>query len=93
MKLIPVHELIEGKRIILVDDSILCADKNDGMVFKVLTTDLRVSRFIDHQEVSTGSIVAVSFTDPVNVEEGNVVSGAVSMAKGAIYDGEVAFPE
>ena len=82
-----------GDGYILVDDSILCANEDDGMVFKVLTTDLRVSRFIDHQEVSTGSIVAVTFTEPVNVEDGNVVSGAVSMTKGAIYDGEVAFPE
>lgn len=82
-----------GDGYILVDDSILCADEDDGMVFKVLTTDLRVSRFIDHQEVSTGSIVAVTFTEPVNVEDGNVVSGAVSMAKGAIYDGDVVFPE
>ena len=82
-----------GDGYILVDDSILCADEDDGMVFKVLTTDLRVSRVIDHREVSTGSIVAVTFTEPVNVEDGNVVSGAVSMAKGAIYDGEVAFPE
>ena len=82
-----------GDGYILVDDSILCADEDDGMVFEVLTTDLRVSRFIDHQAVSTGSIVAVTFTEPVNIEDGNVVSGAVSMAKGAIYDGEVAFPE
>lgn len=82
-----------GDGYILVDDSILCADENDGMVFKVLTSDLRVSRFIDYQEVSTGSIVAITFTKPVNVEDGNVVSGAISMAKGALYDGEVAFPE
>jgi len=82
-----------GDGYILVDDSILCADEDDGMVFKVLTTDLRVSRVIDHQEVSTGSIVAVTFTEPVNVEDGNVVSGAVSMAKGSIYDGDVAVPE
>ena len=82
-----------GDGYILVDDSILCANEDDGMVFKVLTTDLRVSRFIDHQEVSSGSIVAVTFTKPVNVEDGNVVSGAISMAKGALYDGEVAFSE
>lgn len=82
-----------GDGYILVDDSILCADEDDGMVFKVLTTDLRVSRFIDYREVSTGSIVVITFTEPVNVEDGNVVSGAVSMAKGSLYDGDVAVPE
>lgn len=82
-----------GDGYILVDDSILCVDENDGMVFKVLTNDLRISRHIDFQKISTGSIVAISFTEPVNVEEGNVVSGAISMARGSIYDGELAFPE
>jgi len=82
-----------GDGYILVDDSILCADKNDGMVFKVLTSDLRISRCIDYQKIETGSIVAVSFTEPVNVEAGNVVSGAVSMAQGYLYDGDVAIPE
>lgn len=82
-----------GDGYILVDDSILCTDEDDGMVFEVLTTDLRVSRFIDYREVSTGSIVVITFTEPVNIEEGNVVSGAVSMAKGSLYDGGVAIPE
>lgn len=82
-----------GDGYILVDDSILCVDENDGMVFKVLTSDLRVSRCIDFQKISTGSIVAIRFTEPVNVEDGNVVSGAISIARGAIYDGKVAIPE
>lgn len=82
-----------GDGYILVDDSILCADDDDGMVFKVLTTDLRVSRFIDYREVNTGSIVVITFTEPVNVEDGNVVSGAVSMTKGILYDDTVAVPE
>lgn len=82
-----------GEGYILVDDSILCVDENDGMVFKVLTSDLRISRCIDYQNISTGSIVVISFSEPLSVDEGNVVSGAISMAKGAIYDGEVAVPE
>ena len=82
-----------GDGYILVDDSILCVDESEGMVFKVLTNDLRISRCIDFQKISTGSIVAISFTEPVNVEEGNVVSGAISMVRGSIYDGELAIPE
>lgn len=82
-----------GDGYILVDDSILCADEDDGMVFKVLTSDLRISRCIDYQKIGTGSIVVVSFTDPVNVEDGNIVTGAVSMAKGYLSDDGVAVPE
>ena len=89
-----VGTLIEiGDGYILVDDSILCVDENNGMVFKVLTSDLRISRHIDFQKISTGTIVAINFTEPVNVEEGNVVSGAISMARRSIYDGEVVIPE
>ena len=67
--------------------------ESEGMVFKVITNDLRISRCIDFQKISTGSIVAISFTEPVNVEEGNVVSGAISMVRGSIYDGELAITE
>lgn len=82
-----------GDGYILVDDTILCADENEGMVFKVLTSDLRVSRHIDYQKIGTGSIVVINFTEPVDVEAGNIVSGAVSMTKASLYDGEVVIPE
>lgn len=82
-----------GDGYILVDDSVLCVDESDGMVFKVLTSDLRISRCIDYQKISTGSIVAISFTEPVDVEAGNIVSSAISMTRGFVYDGGIAIPE
>jgi len=86
--------LIEiGDEYILVDDSILCADEKDGMVFKVLTSDLRISRCIDYQKIEVGSIVVISFTGPIDVEAENVVTGAVSMVKGYLYEDGVAVPE
>lgn len=82
-----------GDGYILVDDSILCVDEKDGMVFQVLTSDLRISRCLDYEKISTGAIVVVNFTEPVNVEAGNVVSGAISMDQGFLHDGSVAVPE
>lgn len=82
-----------GDGYILVDDSILCADEEDGMVFKVLTTDLRVSRCIDYQKIGVGSIVVVRFTEPIHMEAGNVVAGAVSMDKGYLFDDSISIPE
>lgn len=82
-----------GDGYILVDDSVLCVDESDGMVFKVLTSDLRIRRHIDYQKISTGSIVVIWFTELVNVEAGNIVSGAISMAKGTVYEDEVIVTE
>lgn len=82
-----------GDGYVLVDDSILCADQRDGMVFKVLTSDLRIRRCIEFQKMEVGSIVVVTFTDPVNVEDGNVINGAISVSRGAISDGSVVVPE
>ena len=82
-----------GDGYLLVDDSILCADENDGMVFKVMATDIRISRCIDFQKISTGSIVVIRFTEPIDTEAGNIVNGAVSMEKGTLLDGGVAVEE
>lgn len=82
-----------GDGYILVDDSILCANEKDGMVFKVMTSDLRISRCIDFQKIGTGSIVVIKFTEPIDIEAGNIVNGAVSMDKGTLLDGGVAVEE
>ena len=59
------------------------------MVFTVLTSDLRIRRYIDCRQIGVGSIVVVNFTEPVKAAEGNVIDSAVSMAVGAIYEGDV----
>lgn len=74
---------------LLIDDSILCSNEKDGMVFKVSTSDIRIRRCIDFQKINIGSIVVVEFTEPVNTEAGNIVTGATSMIKGYINDGTV----
>ena len=78
-----------GEGYILVDDSILCANEQDGMIFKVLTSDLRIRRYIDCRQIGVGSIVVVNFTEPVKAAEGYVIDSAVSMSVGAIYEGDV----
>lgn len=82
-----------GDGYILVDDSILCADAEDGMVFRILTTDLRISRCIDYQKIGVGSIVVIRFTEPVHTETGNLVDSAVSMDKGYLCDNSICVPE
>ncbi len=78
-----------GDGYVIVDDSILCNNEKDGMTFKVLTSDMRISRCIDFQKIEVGSIVVIQFTDPVNVQDDNTISSAVSMTRGYINDGSV----
>jgi len=82
-----------GDDYILVDDSILCKDADDGMIFRVPTSNLRISRCIDYQQVDVGDVVVISFIGSVDTGNENTVSGAVSMSKGTIQDGAVAVPE
>lgn len=82
-----------GDGYILVDDTILCADQDDGMVFKVLTSDLRISRCLDCQNIEIGDLVVIDFMGEVDTDAGNLVSDAISMTTGTIYDGEVQIPE
>lgn len=82
-----------GNGYILVDDSILCKDTNDGMVFKVPTSDIRISRCIDYQQIEVGDVVVINFTGSVDTGSENTVSGAISMSKGSVQDGEVLIPE
>lgn len=78
-----------GEGYILVDDSVLCVDQNDGMVFKVFTDDLRIGRHIDTGEIKAGDVVVVNFTGDIVIEAGNVVNGACGIAGAVISDGEV----
>lgn len=78
---------------ILVDDTILCSDENDGMIFKVFLNDLRISRCIDFEGIGVGDIVVVCFTGDIDIDAGNVIEGAFSLSKGTIYDGGVSVPE
>ncbi|MBQ8814725.1 MAG: hypothetical protein IJZ85_09545 [Lachnospiraceae bacterium] len=84
-------EIVDGY--ILIDDSVLCTDPEDGMVFRVPTDDLRISRCIDFGGIGVGDIVVVYFNGSIDVDAGNVVEGAYSLSEGILADGGVAVPE
>ena len=82
-----------GDDYVLVDDTVVCRDPEDGMVFKVPTDDIRVRRCVEFGGVGVGDIVMVSFRGDIDVEAGNVIRGAVSIDQGFLEDGYVAVPE
>lgn len=77
---------------LLIDDTILCADLKDGMVFRVPLDNVRISRHIDFGHVDVGDTVSVTFTGDIDVEAGNVVRGAVDLDECWIEEGEVLIP-
>ena len=82
-----------GDGYILIDDTVLCKDKNDGMVFKILTEDLQIRRYVECGNYKVGDTVAVKFQTEIVLGENNTVSGAISMYKGTVTDSGMAVPE
>ena len=82
-----------GDGYILIDDTVLCKDKNDGMVFKIVTEDLQIRRYVECGNFKIGDTVAVKFQTEIVLGENNTVSGAISMYKGKVTDSGMAVPE
>lgn len=78
---------------ILVDDSILCKNPADGITYKVLLNDLRISRYVDYGIVKVGDTVQISYEGEIDETSGNTIAGAISAFKATISDGDVLIPE
>lgn len=72
---------------IYVDDSILCKNEKDGIIFKIPMDDIRISRHIDFEGIGVGDIVRVSFDGDINNEY--VVNGAYSISKATLLEGDI----
>lgn len=84
--------LIEiGDGYVLVDDTVLCANEEDGMVYIIFTDDIRVRRGIECSDMKVGDTVVVKYKGTIS--DHNEVSGAYSMYKGTLVDGDLAMPE
>ena len=84
-----------GDGYILVDDTILCREEKDGIIYRVLTEELRIRRCLEFLGgFQTGDLVVVSYEGHLEAGEEYVVRGAVSLAKGQLEsDGAVSVPE
>ena len=72
----------------LLDNSALAAGK--GMVFKVPTDDLRISRWLDFGRVEVGDTVSVTYTG--GIEDGTV-QDPVDLSPAILENGNVLIPE
>lgn len=95
----PYRNSIAGKIVeitkdyILVDDSILCKNPAEGIIYKVLLSDLRISRYVDCGAVAVGDTVQISYEGEIDEENGNIIDSAVSAFKAFISGGDVMIPE
>ena len=79
----------------MIDDSVLCTDENDGIVFKILADDPKIKRCFEYSgcRISVGDTVQVTYTGSIDTENGNTVTGAIAVNTCIIADGTVLIPE
>lgn len=80
-----------GDGYVLIDDSILCKNREDGTVYKIFTDDIRMRRCIECFNFEIGDTVGIKYEGIIS--EGNEISSAYSMYKGTLVDGDLAIPE
>ena len=87
-----VTEISDGY--IMVDDSVMMADPEDGMVFRISTEDIRIRRWVEWigAGIEVGDFVVVRYSGGVDTENGNNVLGAYSINKAKLADGTVLIP-
>ena len=82
-----------GDGYILLDDSILCVNPDDGITYKIVTTNPKISRLFDSEMLSVGDTVQVQYTDFVDLEPNAVIDSAAAIYKAKISGGDVLIPE
>ncbi len=77
-----------------IDDSIMCVDASEGMVFRVSLADIRVRRCIEYAGVGVGDLVVVTFRGGIDLADGNLILDARSIDEAILTDdGGAAVPE
>ena len=75
---------------ILVDDSILCKNPAEGIVFKIMLNDLRISRYFDCNMINVGETVQISFEGDM---KNNTVDSAINVDRIIVSDEQILIPE
>ncbi len=76
-----------------IDDSIMCVDPDQGMVFRVSTEDIRIARWLERM-VKIGDFVVVEFRGGIDVDNGNLILDARSIQAASLTeDGDAVVPE
>lgn len=74
-----------------MDDSVLCNNPADGITYKVMLNDLRISRFVNYGVVKVGDTVQIYYEG--EIDETNTVATATSASKATISNRDAIIPE
>ncbi len=78
----------------LVNDGVLCENPEDGISFKVMLNDVRISRYVTSGTVKLNETVKVEYDGKIDVENGYVIYDAISVNEAIIGgNGDVLIPE
>lgn len=83
-----ITEISDGY--ILVDDSLLCKDEKDGIVYKIPTDSLKVRRWIEYYHLDIGDAVRIEYKGEIRKDY--TVTGIVSVCE-AIITGDGMYVE
>ncbi len=78
---------------LVLDDTVLCADESEGMLFTILTEDIRMRRCLECMDFSVGDTVVIKFTDEILSADGAAINNAYEIMKCRILDDTIAVPE
>lgn len=78
-----------------IDDSIMCVNPAEGMIFRVSTEDMRIRRCLEYERagVDVGDLVVVTFRGGIAVEDGNLILDARSITEAYLSNGDAYVPE
>ena len=75
-----------------IDDSIMCENESEGMIFRVSTEDIRIARWLN-SFVEVGDFVVVEFRGKIDLDNGNLVLDARSIQTASLVHGDAIVPE
>ena len=75
-----------------IDDSVMCVNPDEGMIFRVSTDDIRIARWLE-AFVQVGDFVVVTFRGGIAVEDGNLILDARSIEQASLVNGDAVVPE
>ena len=77
-----------------IDDSVMCVNASEGMVFRVSLADIRVRRCIEYAGVGVGDLVVVTFRGGIDLADGNLILNARSIDQASLMEnGDAVVPE
>lgn len=76
---------------VTINDSVLCNNPSNGIEYKISMQDLRISRYVELNQIAKGSIVCVQYSGEIG--DGNIVEGVTNIMRARIRVNGVEVPE